>query len=189
MKRTIRLRESELRQMITESVKNVLNELHSLTADSAFVQARDKYNELVANGQENTPQAQKLLRQMQTFKNYNDFDINSEEELDKKNEYGNSPSKFFNDITSASGVKVDPKEYYRAMEKYSNNGDKYDYNNMSQREMNSYQKIKDMPYANQNYSKNHMKTPQSLGYEYSKGKKGFFGIGGKKGGWKVKPQN
>ena len=185
MKRTIRLSESELRHMISESVRSALNELHSLTADSALAKAKEQYQQLVSSGQENSPKAQKLLRQIEAFKKYNDFDIDSVEDLDKKNEYGRSASDYVNDVTQASGVKVDPKSWFNADQIYRDNGKKFDYQNMNQQQMNMVQDVNNMPYQKQNYS--NIKSPQSFGYEYQKPKKGFMGIGRQKGGWQYKP--
>ncbi len=186
MKRRIRLSESDLHSIIKESVHTILNELNSLTADSAYVKARDEYKRLSNAGRENTPEAQRRKRQMDTFNKYNEFnEINSPEDIDKKNEYGNTMRQNLTDYADAYGMDdFDPYSFAKTEFQYQDNGGRYDHTQMSQKDMNQHERFSNLPYVkNQDYSPSRMKSPQQLGLRYQKGKNGFLGIGKKPGRW------
>ena len=188
IKRTIKINEAELNKIVNESVKRVLKEINGLTADAAYVKAKQRYDQLVAAGQGNTAEAQKLLRQMNTFQAYNDFDTNDNpESMDNKNAYGNSAGQYFKDVANAYGMKnFDPKQWAETEKQYKANGNQYDYKTMNQNAMNQHQQFGNLPYVkNQNFA--NPQSPQSFGLQYNQGKKGFMGIGKQKAGWQGNP--
>ena len=177
----IKLTESMLRDIIRESI----NELHTFTADSALQKAQAKLDELEANGQGNTPYAEKLRRQIKTFDAYNTAD--GSEDVNKKNEFGRSASDILGDVAQASGIKdFDAQTFMDADKKFNANGKQYNWQGMSQREMNMHHAMMNAPGAKQNYSSSKtVKNPQELGYNYGGGKKGFMGIGKKPNTWRL----
>ena len=85
---------------VRRAVRSAINEVNNLTADSAYVKAKGEYDNLVAGGQENTPQAQKRKRQMQQFQDYTTFkdvDENDPTSLNAPNEFGNTPNRYMNE--------------------------------------------------------------------------------------------
>lgn len=183
--------ESSIRRAVREAVMRRLNEVNNLTADSAYVKAKQKYDDLVANGQENTPEAEKRKRQMQQFQDYTTFkdvDENDPTALNAPNEFGNTPSNYMSDIANAYGMKdFKPKNWLNTQRQYSANGDRYDHTNMTQRDMQMHQEFENLPYNKQNY--NDMKSPEEFGLTYQPGKKGFMGIGRKPGKWTTQQAN
>jgi hypothetical protein len=66
---------------------------------------------------------------------------------------------------------------------YEINGDKYDYNNMSQADMNMHQQFNNTPAMQADMTPSRMKSPEQLGLSYGGGKKGFLGFGKKSNQW------
>lgn len=91
-KNTIILSESELNNVISESVKKVLNEISSDLAYRAYKSANDKRRNAI-----NTPEHGKRRGQMSTFRKYYSDAYNKEHGFDGKTETGTIDTLQFND--------------------------------------------------------------------------------------------
>lgn len=94
-KNIIRLTESELKQVISESVKSILTEISSDMANRAYHSALDK--KLHSQG---TPQWGKRYAQAEKFSNYYRNAYNKEHGYDGRTEGGDTFSLQFNDTLS-----------------------------------------------------------------------------------------
>lgn len=184
-KKVVRLTESQLHNIIAETVTKILKEVNSLTADSALAKAKDRYDALVKNGQGNTPQAAKLKQQIDTFTAYNDTD---DENVTKKNAYGRTHLDRVGDHAKASGIEGTPQQVWDSIQNYYKNDKTYDGMNRRQAEIAHQANTKGFQGNTYDYEKRRFLSPEEMGYTYEKGKKGFLGIGGKKGGWRYNPK-
>lgn len=94
-KNRIRITESELKQIVTESVKKVLNEISSDLANKAAQHASVKRNNALG-----TPEWGKRDKQMNTFKKYYGDAYNKEHGYDGQTEAGDTSTLQFNDTLS-----------------------------------------------------------------------------------------
>lgn len=175
MKQRIRLTESDLHGIIKESVKRVLNEISGFTAQSAGAKAQERYNNLSKGGQ-NSPYGQKLQRQINTFDQYNNVDANN------ANQFGRTQNDVLNDIIKAAGLRCTPEQLLTAYNKYESNGGQFNYQNMTQFDMEILQKA--LPIMNMNSQGD----PRNYGMNYGGGKKGFLGFGKRSNSWTYGPR-
>ena len=179
-----RLTESRLRNMINEAVKKAINEVSYFTANSAYSKAQHDLYDLKNRGLGNSEQAAKRRQQLDAFDKYQTTDPDGQ-----KNEYGRTVYDSWTDVANAHGIKATGREIAEAFNDYVNNG--YDYNKMSNRRyMKLVQQINDMvPNQKVINPDGTLKSPEELGYQYVKGKKGFLGFGATKSGWKYQGNN
>lgn len=104
-----------IKEIVVESVKNVINEMNNITAMNAYAKALKKYKEIP---DKQSPEAKKLERQLKTFLSYTNFDFlvspTDKDDIfgkvDVQNQYGNTFKKFVNDVGSAYGKEFRPSQ-------------------------------------------------------------------------------